>query len=46
MKKEEEDARARDRARFIAAINGGRPFSGVIQRSQDMLERRQQLIVS
>lgn len=45
-RKDEEDTRIKDRARFIAAINCGREFSGVIARSRDMLERRRQRIVS
>eukprot|EP00752_Nemacystus_decipiens_P010028 g8941.t1 len=44
-KKDEEETRTKDRARLIAAVNGGREFSGVIARSHDMLRRRRQRIV-
>lgn len=45
-KKDEEETRAKDRARFIAAVNGGKEFSGVIARSHDMMRRRRQRMVS
>ncbi|CAM9245758.1 unnamed protein product [Hapterophycus canaliculatus] len=37
---DEEEAKIRDRERFVSAINGGRAFSGVIARSNEMVERR------
>lgn len=45
-RKDEEESRTKDRVRFIAAINSGREFSGVMARSHDMLKRRRQRIVS
>ncbi|CAM9161204.1 unnamed protein product [Pylaiella littoralis] len=44
-KRDEEESKCRDRERFIAAINSVGEFSGVIARSNEMMERRRQKMI-
>lgn len=46
MKLEEQNAKDMDRERFIAGMKEGAPFSGVIDRSNKMIEGRRKNIVS
>lgn len=46
MRKEDDEARARDRERLIVAVKEGTEFSGVIARSNEMLARRRERVVS
>lgn len=45
-KKQEEELQARDRERFILSVTEGAEFSGVIARSNEMVERRRKRMVS
>lgn len=45
-RKEEEEAKAKKRERFILAVKEGTEFAGVIARSNEMMDRRRQTIVS
>lgn len=46
MKLEEQNAKDKDRERFIVGLKEGTPFSGVIDRSNKMIEGRRKMIVS
>ena len=46
MRKEDEEAKARDRERLIVAVKEGTEFSGVIARSNEMIARRRERAVS
>lgn len=46
MRKEDEEAKARDRERLIVAVKEGTEFSGVIARSNEMIARRRERTVS